>query len=71
VEVACQDTAEVVLPWTFEENRPALRGLFRLFQQQLGRHDRAAATATAHALLRLNPADPLGTGSVLDKLTHL
>jgi tetratricopeptide (TPR) repeat protein len=70
VEVACQGTAEVVLPWTLEENRPALRGLFRLFQQQLGRQDRAAATATAHELLRLNPADPLGAGSVLDKLSH-
>jgi hypothetical protein len=26
--------------------------------------------ATAHQLLRLNPADPLGVGPVLDKLTH-
>jgi hypothetical protein len=70
VEAACQDTAEVVLPWTLEENRPALRGLFRLFQQQLGHHDQAAATATAHELLRLNPADPLGVGSVLENLSH-
>jgi hypothetical protein len=70
VEAACQDTAEVVLPWILEENRPALRGLFRLFQQQLGHHDQAAATATAHELLRLNPADPLGVGSVLENLSH-
>jgi hypothetical protein len=70
VEVACPDAAEIVLPWTHEENRPALRGLFRLFQQQLGRTDRAAATATAHRLLRLNPDDPLGVGSVLENLSH-
>jgi hypothetical protein len=70
VGAACQDTAEVVRPWTLEENRPALRGLFRLFQQQLSRHDQAAATATAHELLRLNPADPLGVGSVLENLSH-
>ena len=70
VDAACDGAAEVLLPWTIEENQPALRGLFRLFQQQLGAHDRTAAIATAHKLLRLNPADTHGVGCALDSLNR-
>ena len=70
VETTCRDTGELVLPWSIEENRPALRGLFRLFQQQLGNGSRAAAMATANRLLQLNPADDHRVGSALEQLTH-
>lgn len=70
VEATCREAGEVVLPWSIEENRPALRGLFRLFQQQLGGGNRAAALATANRLLRLNPADDHRVGSVLEHLSH-
>jgi tetratricopeptide (TPR) repeat protein len=70
VAVTCRDAGEVVLPWNIEANRPALRGLFRLFQQQLGGENRAAALATANRLLRLNPADDHGIVSTLEHLTH-
>jgi tetratricopeptide (TPR) repeat protein len=65
VELACRDAGEVILPWSIECNRPALRGLHRLFQQQLGGEDRAAACATAERLLRLNPSDDHGISSAL------
>jgi hypothetical protein len=70
VEVTCRGAGDVVLPWSIEENRPALRGLFRLFQQQLGADRRADAIATAQKLLQLNPSDDHGVGSVLKELTH-
>ena len=70
VDAACGGAGEVLLPWTIEDNQPALRGLFRLFQQQLGTHDRTAAIATGHKLLRLNPADIHGVGSVLENLSR-
>jgi hypothetical protein len=60
----------VVLPWAIEENRLALRALFRLFQQQVGNHDRVAAIATAQKLLRLNPADNHAVGPALANLTR-
>jgi tetratricopeptide (TPR) repeat protein len=70
LEATCRDTRELVLPWSIEENRPALRGLFRLFQQQLGGGTRAAAMATARRLLQLNPADDHRVGPALEQLTH-
>jgi tetratricopeptide (TPR) repeat protein len=70
VEATCRDAGELVLPWSIEENRSALRGLFRLFQQQLGGGNRAAAMATANRLLRLNPADDHRVGSALEHLSH-
>jgi hypothetical protein len=68
VQATCREAGELVLPWSIEENRPALRALFRLFQQQLGGGDRAAATATANRLLQLNPADDHRVGSLLQHL---
>ena len=68
VDLACQDAGEVVLPWAVEENRFALRAAFRLFQQQVGSHDRVAAIATAQKLLRLNPADHHAVGPALANL---
>jgi hypothetical protein len=70
VEATCSEAGELVLPWSIEENRPALRGLFRLFQQQLGGGNRAAAMATANRLLRLNPSDDHRVGSALEHLSH-
>jgi hypothetical protein len=70
VELACHDAGEVTLPWSIESNRPALRGLYRLFQQQLGGDNRPAAVATAEKLLRLNPADDHGVGSTLEHLSQ-
>jgi hypothetical protein len=70
VDAACQDAVDVPLPWSIEENRPALRGLFRLFQQQAGNEHRAEATSTAEKLLRLNPDDAHGVGSALEHLIH-
>ena len=70
VEATCRDAGGLVLPWSIEENRPALRGLFRLFQQQLEGGNRAAAMATANRLLQLNPADDHRVGSALEQLTH-
>jgi tetratricopeptide (TPR) repeat protein len=70
VEVTCRGAGELVLPWSLEANRPALRGLFRLFQQQLGGENRATAIATAKLLLRLNPADDHRVGSTLEHLSH-
>jgi len=70
VEVTCRDAGEILLPWSSEENRAALRGLFRLFQQQLGGGNRSAAMATADRLLRLNPADDHRVGAVLEHLSH-
>jgi tetratricopeptide (TPR) repeat protein len=70
VNAACQDAVDVTLPWSIEENRPALRGLFRLFQQQAGNEHRAEATSTAQKLLRLNPDDDHGVGSALEHLIH-
>jgi tetratricopeptide (TPR) repeat protein len=70
VEATCSEAGELLLPWSIEENRPALRGLFRLFQQQLGGGNRAAAMATANRLLRLNPSDDHRVGSALEHLSH-
>jgi len=70
LEATCRDTRELVLPWSIEDNRPALRGLFRLFQQQLGGGTRTAAMATARRLLQLNPADDHRVGPALEQLTH-
>jgi tetratricopeptide (TPR) repeat protein len=70
VEATCHEAGELVLPWSIEDNRAALRGLFRLFQQQLGGGNRAAAMVTANWLLRLNPADDHRVGSVLEHLSH-
>ena len=68
VEATCREAGELVLPWSIEENRPALRALFRLFQQQLGGADRAAAMATANRLLQLNPEDDHRVGAVIEHL---
>jgi hypothetical protein len=70
VAAACQDAVDVTLPWSIEANRPALRGLFRLFQQQAGNEHRAEATGTAQTLLRLNPDDDHRVGSALEHLIH-
>ncbi|MDB6160503.1 MAG: hypothetical protein JWO04_4209 [Gammaproteobacteria bacterium] len=70
VEATCREAGELLLPWSIEENRPALRSLFRLFQQQLGGGNRAAAMATANRLLQLNPADDHRVGSTLAHLSH-
>jgi tetratricopeptide (TPR) repeat protein len=70
LDAACRDAGQVVLPWSIDSNRPALRGLYRLFQQQLG-GNRPAARATAEKLLRLNPADDHGVGSALENLRTL
>ena len=69
VEATCRDAGELVLPWSIEDNRPALRGLFRLFQQQLGGANHSAAMATAKRLLQLNPADDHQIGSALEHLS--
>jgi tetratricopeptide (TPR) repeat protein len=69
VDLACQAQAEAILPWDIEENRVALRALFRLFQQQLDGDDQAVAIATGRKLLRLNPADHHAVGAVLQGLT--
>jgi tetratricopeptide (TPR) repeat protein len=71
VEFSCCAAGEIALPWSIEANRPALRGLYRLFQQQLGGEKRAAACATAARLLRLNPADDHGVAAALDELRSL
>lgn len=68
VDVSCREAGEVLLPWSIESNRPALRGLYRLFQQQSGGEHRAAARATAQKLLRLNPTDDHGVGSALEHI---
>jgi tetratricopeptide (TPR) repeat protein len=60
VDRACQPADNIALPWAIAENRPALRGLVRAFQQRLARNDRRGATATAEKLLRLNPDDNHG-----------
>jgi hypothetical protein len=70
VEATCREAGGLLLPWSIEENRPALRSLFRLFQQQLGGGNRAAAMATANRLLQLNPADDHRVGSALEHLSH-
>jgi hypothetical protein len=70
LDITCRDAGEVTLPWSIECNRPALRGLFRLFQQQLGGENHTAARATAEKLLRLNPTDDHGIGSVLEQLSQ-
>jgi hypothetical protein len=71
LDLTCRDAGELILPWNIEANRPALRGLYRLFQQQLGGDNRAGARATAQKLLRLNPADDHGVGSALKSLSPL
>jgi tetratricopeptide (TPR) repeat protein len=70
VDLACHGASEVVLPWNLEENRVALRALYRLFQQQVAGPDRDVAIATGRQLLRLNPADPHAVGAALANLTH-
>jgi tetratricopeptide (TPR) repeat protein len=69
IDFTCHDAGELTLPWSIECNRPALRGLFRLFQQQLGGENRAVARVTAEKLLRLNPADDHGVGTALKSLS--
>jgi tetratricopeptide (TPR) repeat protein len=71
VEVTCSAAAKTTLPWTIEANRPALRGLYRLFQQQMGSEHRWAARATAQTLLRLNPSDEHGVATALEELRSL
>jgi hypothetical protein len=68
IDLACQNIGDGILPWGNAENRPALRALFRLFQQHLGQNDVAAATAVGEKLLRLNPSDDHGVRSVLEHL---
>jgi hypothetical protein len=68
IDLACQNIEDGILPWGNAENRPALRALFRLFQQHLGQNDVAAATAVGEKLLRLNPSDDHGVRSVLEHL---
>jgi len=70
VEATCRGADDAVLPWGIEENRPALRGLFRLFQQHLGAESRAAARATGQLLLRLNPSDEHGVAAVLEQINQ-
>jgi SEC-C motif len=68
IDLASRDIGEGILPWGVVDNRPALRALFRLFQQCLGHSNNAAATAIGAKLLRLNPGDDHGVRSVLDHL---
>jgi hypothetical protein len=70
VEATCRGAEDAALPWGIEENRPALRGLFRLFQQQLGAESRAAALATGQLLLRLNPSDEHGVAAALAQINQ-
>ena len=70
VEYTCRDAGDVTLPWSIEDNRPALRGLFRLFQQQMESENRAAAITTGQRLLKLNPSDEHGVRLVLERLSH-
>jgi tetratricopeptide (TPR) repeat protein len=68
IERACRDAGAVVLPWSYAANRPALRALFRRFQQYVGRENSAAAMKVAETLLRLNPADEHGVRGSLEYL---
>ena len=68
IDLACEGTANVLLPWAIEDNRHALRALFRLFQQQAGGRNTAAAMVTGGKLLRLNPTDDHAVGPVLAML---
>jgi hypothetical protein len=68
VETACANIGEGTLAWTSAENRPALRALFRLFQQNLGHNNTAVAIRVGERLLGLNPADEHGVRAVLDRL---
>jgi tetratricopeptide (TPR) repeat protein len=56
------------IPWPLEENRPALRLLFRLYQYQAEAGDDRAATETLRTLLRLNPGDNHGVRA--DLINH-
>jgi hypothetical protein len=68
VETACANIGEGTLAWTSVENRPALRALFRLFQQNLGHDNTPVAIGVGERLLGLNPADEHGVRAVLDRL---
>jgi hypothetical protein len=68
VEAACRSAGDVLLPWSIADNRPALRGLFRLLQQHLGWGNGAAAITVAEKLLRLNPSDDHGVRATLEQL---
>jgi tetratricopeptide (TPR) repeat protein len=65
IDLACLEIGEGTLPWDIGDNRPALRALFRLFQQYLERDHGAAAIITGEQLLYLNPGDDHGVRSVL------
>jgi hypothetical protein len=60
VDRACRDVGNITLPWVIAQNRAALRGLVRMFQQRLARNDRRGAMDTAEKVLRLNPDDNHG-----------
>jgi tetratricopeptide (TPR) repeat protein len=71
IDLACRDIGDGTLPWSAADNRTALRALFRLFQQQLGRDRRAAAIMTGEKLLCLNPDDEHGVRPVLGQLREV
>jgi len=70
IDLACQGMARALLPWAIEDNRLALRALFRLFQQQADGRNTAAAILTGGKLLRLNPTDDHAVGPVLAMLVE-
>jgi tetratricopeptide (TPR) repeat protein len=60
VDLACRSTGNAVIPWVVAQNRPALRGLVRTFQQRLAQNERRSAITMAETLLGLNPGDNHG-----------
>lgn len=68
IDLACQGMARALLPWAIEDNRLALRALFRLFQLQADDGNTAAALLTGGKLLRLNPTDDHAVGPALAML---
>ncbi len=60
VALACRSRGNAVIRWGVAQNRPALRGLVRTFQQRLAQNERRGAITTAETLLGLNPDDNHG-----------
>jgi len=60
IERILPERSNCTIPWSLEENRPALRLLYRLYLAQAEEGRDTAAVETLRTLLRLNPSDEHG-----------
>jgi tetratricopeptide (TPR) repeat protein len=65
IERVLPERSSRTIPWVWEENRPALRLLFRLYLARMEEGRESEAMETLRTLLRLNPSDNHGVRAEL------